>query len=181
LNDIFSHLHRRRGTTWFATPTNIVTRTIHPLTGRVVAVTREGAVKEKFIAGREPAAERAEDYDESGRVILGREFADWIASGDNWLAGRVSLAGASVASGVRLVSPLPGTTFFLDPDLPGDGSRVRLRADGAGKIRWRSESLECREENGQPIAILREGRHRLAASTESGGASAETWILVKRL
>ena len=37
LHGIFDHLHATRGTSWYPTPAQIVERTIHPLTGKLLA------------------------------------------------------------------------------------------------------------------------------------------------
>ena len=112
---------------------------------------------------------------------LAPEYAAWLASSDNWLAARAALADAEPASPVRLVSPLPGTIYFLDPDLPDAGRHVRLRADGPAGIVWQSDSLECRRDRGETVAILTAGNHRLTALHPTTGARAETWIVVKQL
>jgi penicillin-binding protein 1C len=84
------------------------------------------------------------------------------------------------ATPLRLESPLPGTTFLVDPDLPSSG-RVPLRACGPGEIRWESDSLEVREADGRTFAIAKEGDHKLIARDPATGRTAETWIRVKVL
>jgi penicillin-binding protein 1C len=70
LHDIFVNLHERFGTTWFARPTNIVERMVHPVTGRQVDAGRSGAVREFFSADALPEGERTDDCDARGRVRL---------------------------------------------------------------------------------------------------------------
>ena len=81
---------------------------------------------------------------------------------------------------LRLVSPLPGTTYLLDPDLPSSG-RVPLAAQGVGQLTWQSDSVECRVINGRPMALIREGEHRINVRDTATGRRAETWIRVKAL
>jgi penicillin-binding protein 1C len=178
LHDLVEHLHARHGTGWYARPSNVVERLVHPITGRVLRQEIAGAVREYFLAGALPPLEAPEDYDAAGRVRLGAEYREWLASADNELAGRVVVD--SAAPGLCLVSPLPGTVYFLDPDVPTSG-RLRLRAHGEAALRWRSDSLECRTERGDPFAVLTEGRHRLTVQDTITGEQLETWIEVKRL
>lgn len=183
LHDVFEHLHERQGTSWYITPTNIVERLVHPVTGKRVAAPGASGpltpVREKFLARALPAIESAEDYDEAGRVRLGVEYRDWVPGRDNWLGNRVVLVPSAAA--LRIVSPLPGTIFYLDPDLPDGGRRLPLRAEGSGELRWASDSLSCRPGKGQTEALLSEGRHRLIVTDAQSGARQETWIEVKSL
>lgn len=181
MHAVFEHLRQRHGTTWYSKPPGIVERPVHPITGKLLARQREGSVTEKFIAGRLPSPECADDYDGRGCVRLPVEYRDWLASGDNWLGGRATIAASKRAEGVRLITPLPGTTFYLDPDLPASGRRLPLRAVGCGQVEWRSCSLECRIEHGDAFATMREGRHELTARDPVTGATAQTWIVINAL
>src|SRR5687768_4200882 len=72
LHSIFDYLHTNYGMSWYRTPAGIVERTIHPLTGKLLADTKldgfkpsssrdPGGVREKFLADRLPLAESVED------------------------------------------------------------------------------------------------------------------------
>jgi penicillin-binding protein 1C len=173
LHSILEHLHERFGTSWYATPPGIVERAIHPLTGKLLTTPRGDAVQEKFLAENLPATESPDDYDNAGRVKLGDEYATWFASAENSLTDRAVL----VESGhLRVLSPAPGTTFIIDPDLPSS-RRVRLLAAGSAGAQWQSDSLRC--EGG--VAFLAEGEHHLRVVDPATGAQAETWIRVKTL
>jgi penicillin-binding protein 1C len=178
LHAVFEKLHARFGTTWFEQPREIVERDVHPTTGKLLAQPRADALREKFIAGSLPPLESPSDYDAGGRVILGPEYAEWSRSAENGLAGRTAVEAAP--GPLRVLAPLPGTTFLVDPDLPSSG-RVPLRASAAGAVRWESDSLEMRTSGGQVFAVAKEGRHRLVARDSATGATAETWINVKQL
>ncbi len=109
-----------------------------------------------------------EDYDSRGRIRLGAEYAEWLASGDNWLASQaVSTPSASL---LRIIFPLPGTTVYLDPDLPEQGRRLRLRAEGSPKLEWASDSLKFVQEGAKSVALLTAGRHQLTARDPLTGA-----------
>ncbi len=178
LHDVFEHLHAKFATTWFPTPPEIVERQVQPLTGHLVTGPRADAVREKFLRDVLPVSESPGDYDADGRVKLGPEYLAWSQSNEAALAAKASIE--PHASELRVLSPLPGTTYLLDPDLPSS-SRVPLAAQGVGQLTWQSDSVECRVIDGKPTAVVREGEHRFTVRDAATGSSAETWIRVKAL
>ena len=182
LHSLFERLHERYGTTWYDVPSAITEAWVHTLTGKRITEGNAArfhvfeAAREKFVSSMLPPFEGPDDYDSAGRVRLGSEYREWLACADNWLGGRAVLAGNEAS--VHILFPLPGTTFYLDPDLPQGGRQVHLLADGTGALQWSSDSLECREEEGQRIALLTEGRHRLVARDPGTGVEARTWVNV---
>ena len=137
---IMDHLHSTRGTSWYRTPSGIVERAVHPLTGKLLADSDPRGVREKFLARALPPAESPLDYDHDGKVGLGPEYAEWFQSGENGLADRVTLA---TNSPLRITSPLPGSIYVVDPDIPSSRS-IPLAVTGAGRVSWRSDSLRVR-------------------------------------
>ncbi len=178
LHEIFIHLRERRGTSWYATPAEVVERTIHPLTGKLIADNRRDGVREKFLSRALPEKERAEDYDDASRVKLPVEYARWLASRDNWLGDRAVLAELPAAE-LRLLSPLPGSVFYLDPDLPSSSQRLPLRIVGVA-ARWESSTLRIESESGGSFVRLAPGRHTLRVTAPDGRAQ-ETWFDVRAL
>ncbi len=203
LHEVFTHLHQRFGTSWFAPPTNVVECLVDPLTGKRLAGARSGAVREKCLANRLPPLASADDYDAAGRVRLPAEYAAWLASSENWLAGRAVLAapadgererpiraagtgdrnGADLAAAAapRVRSPLPGTVFYLDADLPESGDRIRLQAEPDSGMIWQSATLRIEPVGHHAFARLTEGRHELEVRDPASGRVAKTWIEVRRL
>ena len=175
LHAIFEHLHARFGTSWYERPASIVESDVHPLTGRLLASARPDGVREKFLATCLPEMESPADYDASGKAKLGAEYADWLASAENSLPTRAT-ADESTRAVLRLVAPLPGTTFLLDPDVP-TSRQVSLIATGAGPLVWESATLRCDDEQAEMV----EGEHRISVLDPATGARAETWIRVKSL
>jgi penicillin-binding protein 1C len=169
LQAIFQHLHTRFGTSWYATPPDVIEAEVHPLTGHRVT---QGGVREKFLMEHLPPVETPADYDAAGRVRLGAEYAAWLASAENTLGTRATADGRAL----HIVAPVAGTTFVIDPDLPTT-RRIRLIAHGSSEVRWSSASLAC---DGTE-AVLAEGEHRLIATDPASGQRAETWIRVKAL
>ena len=177
MHDVMEHLHRRFGTTWFERPASIIDHMVHPLTGHLLSAPRADAVSEKFIQGQLPKAESAADYDAAGRVKLVAEYSEWAASVDNQLRDRVVLEDEGR---LHLVSPHPGSTFLLDPDVPSSGL-VPLVASGAGRLIWESPTLAMRERAGRTFAVAVEGRHELTARDPESGETVKTWVVVKAL
>ncbi len=185
LHELFEHLHQHYGTTWYATPTNIVECWIHPITGKRLKEPEPlwtgDAIQEKFVAQDLPPLEVADDYETvSGPTRAARlrsEYRDWFATGDNWLGDRAVLS--ETAGAPRILFPPPGTTLYLDADLPGQGRRMYLRAAGPDRLEWQSDSLSLAKENGREIALLTEGQHQITVSDPVSGAKARTWIEVR--
>jgi penicillin-binding protein 1C len=173
MHAIMEHLHMRFGTTWFAPPPNIVECDVHSVTGKRVASARMDSRREKFLGEKLPELESPRDYDLRGRVILDPVFSEWFASSGNSLN---ELVVQEEPSALHIVSPVPGTTFVIDPDLPAS-RRARLSALGSDSVKWSSDSLQCTDGE----AVLAEGEHRLVAIDPGTGARAETWIRVKSL
>ena len=178
LHSIFDHLHANYGTSWYRTPAGIVERTIHPLTGKLLADTDARGVREKFLADQLPAAESPADYDPAGNVQLGPEYADWFRSAENSVRDRAVLAESG--GDLRITSPLPGSVYVIDPDVPST-RKIPLVADGGKQVRWESESLTCRSEAGADFALATDGEHRIVVTDPVSGRQAETWIRIRSL
>jgi len=177
LHDVFVELQRLFGTTWFDIPAGIVTRDVHPVTGKLLTAPRREAVREKFAADQLPLAESPGDYDANGSAMLPAEYHTWLHSAQNNIAGCVS---SLPATELRMISPLPGTTYLVDPDV-ASSRRVPLVVSGARNVLWQSESLECRDIAGGSYAIGVEGEHRVTAIDVETGRRADTWIHVRSL
>jgi penicillin-binding protein 1C len=185
LHNVVDYLHQHYGTTWYSAPANVVECWVNPITGKHVdrpaTQKSQGAVREKFLASNLPPQESPADYETTGidhyRVVrLGNEYRDWLASGDNWLGNGAVLA--STRNSLRILFPLPGTILYLDPDLPQQGRRIHLRADGPDDLRWHSDSLQIAQDGTRQIALLTAGRHQLTVSDPLTGTQANTWLEV---
>jgi penicillin-binding protein 1C len=183
LHDLVEHLHQQYGTTWYSIPTNVVECWVHPVTGRRLSqpATRQSqdAIREKFLASNLPPLKSPSDYETTGinrqpAVRLGKEYREWLASGDNWLGDRAALT--SVRDSLRILFPVTGTILYLDPDLPQQGRRIRLRADGPDDLQWHSDSLQITQEGNRQIALLTQGRHQLTVRDPLTGTKANTWL-----
>ena len=209
LHEVFEYLRQNHGTTWYAQPTNIVACWINPITGKRLRepepLWTSDALQEKFAADKLSPLESSDDYETGAtaahavrldgehrdrlalspgqpgrtglRVRLGGEYRDWLATSDNWLGARAVLS--ATADSLRILFPPPGTTIYLDADLPGQGGRMDLRAAGPNQLEWRSDSLRLDREGTREIARLTEGRHRITVRDPITGAEARTWIEVR--
>ena len=178
LHAIFDHLHAQKGTSWYPRPGTIVERTVHPLTGKLLADGDARGVQEKFAADNIAVAETPGDYGDGGKVKLAGEYAEWFASAENSLREQVTLHGRD--SELRIASPLPGSTYLVDPDVP-TSRRIPLIASGGGKLAWRSDSLRCAVEEGADFAIAADGEHVITLTDQESGRSAEVRISVRSL
>jgi penicillin-binding protein 1C len=181
MHELFDRLHRTAGTTWYGRPSNMVERCVHPLTGKILRQPCPSDDREFFFSDRLPPIESNADYDAQGRVRLPPQYRRWFESGYNGLGGQVVLDDAPQTSALRILSPLPETVYYLDPDLIRRGSRLPLHADGAGPLEWTSPTLKCGTDASLSFAILTEGRHELIVRQNQTGREARTWIVVKRL
>jgi len=175
MHEIMTYLHGTQGTSWFARPEGVREGWIEPLTGKSVAQSNPRAVREIFAAA--PPAESPSDYDARGRVVLGNEYGDWLAGPQNGLGDLVACAESGDI--LRIVSPAPGTVYYLDPDLPREAQQIPLQAEAGGETVWNSETLELRKDGTRVRAVLREGRHEIGAV--SGDKKATTWVTVVAL
>jgi len=173
MHTVLVEIHKRFGTTWYNRPNGIVSAKVHPLTGKQ----SPNGVAEWFLENNLSPREQSSDLDAAGRVKLGAEYSEWFASRDNTLGNRAVLDPAR-APAVRVLSPLPGTVFFLDPDLPDTSRQVRLRVNTAN-AQWTSGTLKCIARDDGVYAYLLPGRHRLTAIVN--GQRLETWIDVEEL
>jgi penicillin-binding protein 1C len=174
MHQVFEHLRKTRGLSWFG-GSPLAEYDIDPLTGRLAPAGRP-AVREK--CRHAPEAARAEDYDAQGRNVLPAEYAEWIAGSQNNLGERVVCTQG--AGELRILAPGPGSSYFLDGDLPASAQWIALRAAGRGELEWSSPTLAVRREGGVFRAEMREGRHTLLAREAETGREVKTWIEVKR-
>jgi penicillin-binding protein 1C len=166
LADVFATLRESFApTTWFERPAGIESVRIDPRTGKRLTAQSPAARLSQtdwLLTETLPPAATAADYDAQGRAWLPHEYRDWITRPDNWLADLVTLAQAPPATSLRILQPLDGAVYHLDPDLPGQGRQLVLRATpGQTDLHWSSPTLSLRQDAGQTTATLTPGTHVL--------------------
>jgi penicillin-binding protein 1C len=181
MHEVMQWLHDHSGTTWYAPPADVREEVVHRLNGKRITAGHPLAVREKFLPGTSPESPGPADFDAAGRVRLPAQYARWFDTPENPWRDQAFVAAASGAGSARLVSPLPGTVVYLDPDLGESGRQLPLLLSGAADVEWRSPTLTIARAAVGPVALLRPGRHQLSAHHAGGGVIAETWIEVKKL
>jgi penicillin-binding protein 1C len=91
---------------------------------------------------------------------------EWFVAG----TGQASLAAApATARRPRIVSPLSGTVYALDPDIPVKSQRIRLKAVGAvSGERLSLDGRDAGEAAEGPLVLPGPGRHMLALVDPGG-------------
>jgi penicillin-binding protein 1C len=172
MHEVMTHLHERFGTSWFKRPEGLRHCAVEPLTGRSVSADRKGAVMEwcRVI----PERERADDYDEQGRVRLAAEYREWVEGPQNSLGDLAVIA--ETAPTLRILEPEAGSIYYIDNDLPPENQWIPLRAEGAQDVQWVAGSGITLK---APRFKLAEGRHTLTVRDRFSGEQASTWIEVR--
>jgi penicillin-binding protein 1C len=168
LADVFATLRESFGpTTWFERPEGIEAVRIDPRTGKRLTAQSPAARLSQtdwLLSETLPPAATAADYDAQGRAFLPLEYRDWITRPDNRLADLVTLAPEAPAT-LRILQPLDGAVYHLDPDLPGQGRQLALRATpmpGQSAAHWSSPTLTITQGvAGQTTVSLTPGTHVL--------------------
>ena len=178
LHGVFEHLHAQRGTSWYPRPVSIMERKIHPLTGKLLADHDPRGVAEKFLPDQLPLSESADDYDGESKVKLPNEYSDWYTSAENAVRAQAVLS--ETASELRITSPLAGSIYLLDPDIPSS-RRIPLSARGGKNLVWQSDSLRVTTDGGAEFAVGEEGEHRLTLIDAEAGRSVAVNISLREL
>ena len=171
--EVMLHLHEQRGTSWYHPPEGIGRCWIDPLTGREVPKDHARAIQEIFAF--RPESARPEDYDSANRVRLPAEYSAWLLSNQN-----TSIPPLQSRTGrLRILQPVPGSLYFLDPDIPANDQRLVLSAESTGSLEWKSASLDCRVNGDKATVMLRAGRHEINVRDKTTGETASSWIDVQ--
>ena len=125
-----------------------------------------------------PLPVSSSDYDSEGRALVSLEYGEWFHSGDNVQGHAFALADSAppAQENIQIITPLAGATYYLDPELPGQTSRLKLVANvEAGD--WTSASLRV---EGQSV-ILVPGRHSVRLKDPGTGQEVECQFQVESL
>ncbi|MEN8865967.1 MAG: penicillin-binding protein 1C [Akkermansiaceae bacterium] len=99
-----------------------------------------------------------QDYHPDKRALLSLAYANWYQSDDNVKSHAFALSDSRPVATLNLkfLTPLPGATYYLDPELPGTTDQLKLIAN-LPEVTWTSDTLSIA--GGQ--ATLTPGTHRL--------------------
>lgn len=105
-----------------------------------------------------PLPVTSNDYDSQNRALLSLNFADWFNSGDNTKSHAFVLTDSSPVTRetLKFLSPLPGATYYLDPELPGTTNQLKLTSNLA-EVTWSSQTLKIVDDR----ATLTPGTHQI--------------------
>jgi len=113
----------------FAEPAGITTATVCAPTGLLPGSACPNLVREHFVAGTEPTAtERYYLRGTSGEILIDPPVEARAWARDAGLA--IVESGSAKADHVRIVSPSPGSVFYLAPELPSQVLVLRAGASG---------------------------------------------------
>lgn len=107
---------------------------------------------------RLPLPVSKQDYHSDQRALLSLDYAEWYQSEDNVKEHAFTLSDSCPPATLNLqfLTPLPGATYYLDPEIPGTTDQLKLAANLSG-VTWTSDTLNI---NGEQ-ATLTPGTHRL--------------------
>ncbi len=179
--DIMTWLAARDPSPWYEPPSGWQRVSIDPFTGlpvppalRAQRPSREDWFPHDYLPQPDPTR-----YDPTGRLLLPHVYGPWLQSRDNWLGTAVALSPSPpTPQDFHITSPLPGTVFYLDPDLPGGGhgATLVLRATGSDSVTWHSPTLQIDGRRAQ----LTPGTHTLTATSSSPETTRTTRITVRQ-
>ncbi|MDF1862012.1 MAG: penicillin-binding protein 1C [Verrucomicrobiales bacterium] len=188
--DVMVRLHREREPEWYLTPDNAVKLVVDSLNGKQpppsLSLPFHRTRQEWFVNQALPETASLSDYTEKGQTLLPTNYSTWWRSDANDLEAVASLTPISKETTpppFRIVSPLEGTVAFLDPDLPGRGSRFPLEVAGSGQeeIEWTSPSLQIEEDGRLRWLVLEPGKHEVIARDRRTGRQVRSHVTVQDL
>jgi penicillin-binding protein 1C len=182
---VMARAHRDRPATWFMPPADLARIEIDPRTGKrtddslppSVPRVAEWCPRDRF-----PLTAASSDYDARGRVRLDATYREWFDSAPLADRSRFTLdPGRPAPRPLRVLAPSPDATYFLDPELPTGGCRLRLATNLPGLAEWSSPTLEIEPTRPEPTALLVPGDHILVATDPRTGRRHEIKIHVESL
>jgi penicillin-binding protein 1C len=183
---IMLRLHENRAPAWFDPPESVLRISIDPRTGKRLndGVCANPAYQrsEWCQSAQMPLPAATTDYDPQGRALLDSSYAEWFHSPHNRRLDSLAMADNLPSdSPLRVLAPRPGATYFLDPELPSGGKRLRLASNLPDNVIWHSDTLVIEPSFPEPVAILTPGDHTLTAGDRRGGRAVSITIHVKAL
>lgn len=175
LRDIFLYLKEKKSLTWYTPPSQIESAEIDTRTGKLwgdqLIPKTSFHRKENFIRGTLPPKASASDYTEDKlKAFIDPIFKHWLAQTPYWLAHHLELKDEKqmLAQPPVIEFPHQQAVYFLDPDLPDQGAKMRLRVRSVDTVQWQSDTLKITREHGESYVWLEIGVHRLTASSKHG-------------
>ena len=185
---VMSHLHHQTPPTWYDRPVTLVQAKVDGINGLQpppLGPMPRRLREEWFLPGTIPSEASPDGYDAQGRTLLPPHYCQWMLTQGTSLREEAAVRSIPLGAeiGLRIVSPLPGVTAYLDADLPGDGRRFPLQAEGSGKdpLEWSCDSLQIEQDGTTATLLLQPGEHRIRATDPRTGRVAVSFLRVENL
>ena len=118
------------------------------------------------------------NFTKENKALLSLEYAEWFESEDNTKRHAFALTDSKppMQDSLQILTPLPNSTYYLDPELPGNSPELNLKAnltDG----HWLSDTLNI--QNG--VAQLIPGEHTITLINPDTGQEVTCQFQVESL
>lgn len=172
--------HREKIPTWYPRPGGgrIVEIDIRNGKGMLDGVDPKFSVTEWIPPSTGIPAAPASDFDPHGRAMLPPIYGDWFASEKN--LRRHELAMDDEAENnipLQIRSPRNNTTILLDPEIPGNNSKLRLVTNLPAFVTWSCETLVIESD----VAHLVPGSHTFIVTDTRDGTEQSVTVTVRKL
>ena len=155
-------LHQEQEPTFLSPPNSVTRISVDERTGHFYPIPpKKGTPYHKLeLCPKErlPLPITNQDYHRDKRALLSLDYAEWFQSDDNIRSHAFALSDSRPLTNLSLkfLTPLPGATYYLDPELPGNTGQLKLGANLKNVI-WASNSLKI---SGEQVTLT-PGIHQL--------------------
>lgn len=157
-------------------------RTGHYVKNKNLPIPPEYLQNDLFLLDSTKHEASSRDYDEKGRVLLSPIYNEWYHLKDQDATAQYTLGNQGGYKVVqKIISPLPNAEFLIDPELPGNGLRLPLKAFFPKEIEWSSPTLKIEQSDSGSYAILQEGVHVIELKDKPSGKILFVQIKVKSI
>lgn len=178
-------LHENREPVFLKRPQGIQSVEVDQRTGHrfLTALDTDGFYRneELCVQAHLPPPVLSSDYDRDGKALLTEEFSEWFESKENLKRHDFAMKGAPGPAShfpLRILTPMEGATYYLDPELPHQSPELRLVSNlESHQVEWESGSLQIR--NG--VVSLVVGQHDVCVRNTQTGEKARVRFMVEDL
>ena len=175
-------LHEEKEASFPKQPASLASISVDERTGHHFPIPPESSTPwhKKELCPREylPLPVSSQDYDPQNRALLSRQFAEWFQSADNVKSHAFALTDSKPVTrqSLQFLTPLPGATYYLDPELPGTTNQLQLTSN-LPDVTWSSETLTIKNDK----ATLIPGTHQIHLSHSKSKQNITCKIRVEEL
>ena len=175
-------LHEEKEASFPKQPASLTSISVDERTGHHFPIPPESSTPwhKKELCPREylPLPVSSQDYDPQNRALLSWQFAEWFQSADNVKAHAFALTDSKPVTrqSLQFLTPLPGATYYLDPELPGTTNQLQLTSN-LPDVTWSSKTLTIKNDK----ATLIPGTHQIHLSHSKSKQNITCKIRVEEL